>query len=80
MKFTWDDEKNEANKKKHEISFEEASLIFDGSEEIEYDSDHSSDDEERFRAYGILKEKGQIVVVFVEIVDDLIRIISARKE
>ncbi|WP_413581086.1 BrnT family toxin [Bdellovibrio sp. HCB288] len=79
MRFTWDDDKNTANQKKHGISFEEAISIFDGTEEIEFDSEHSTEDEERYLAFGRIENRGAVVVVFCEIVDDVIRIISARK-
>jgi hypothetical protein len=35
MKFEWDDSKNESNKRKHNLSFEEASSIFDDDESLE---------------------------------------------
>lgn len=79
MKFVWDDEKNEANKKKHQISFEEAIQVFEGPTRIEYDSEHSTLEEDRFKAYGTIKKHGLVVVVHVEILDSVIRIISARK-
>lgn len=80
MRFVWDENKNIENQIKHGISFEEAQMIFDGSEDIEYDHLHSSYREDRFRAFGRLKDHGDIVVVFIEIIDDLIRIISVFKE
>lgn len=80
MKFTWDEDKNIKNQEKHGISFQEAEAIFDGSEEIEYDHEHSSHDEDRFKAYGKLNAHGAVVAVFIEVVDDEIRIISAFKE
>ncbi len=46
---------------------------------IEFDVGHSIHHEERYRAYGYLNKHGGIVVVFVEVIDDLIRIISAYK-
>lgn len=80
MKCIWDENKNIANQEKHGISFEEAEVIFDGTEEIEYDHEHSTHDEDRFKAYGKLNPHGPVVVVFVEVIDDLLRIISAFKE
>lgn len=35
MKFEWDENKNERNKNKHNLSFEEASLIFDDENSLE---------------------------------------------
>lgn len=79
-KFTWDEDKNIENQIKHGISFEEVRCIFDGSEEIEFDSEHSTYEEDRFKAYGRIEPHGPIVVVFIEVIEDVIRIISAFKE
>lgn len=75
LSFEWDETKNEANKKKHKISFETAVHVFDDPDYIEmYDFEHS-EDEERFIAIGRV---GNILfVVFVERGEN-IRIISAR--
>jgi uncharacterized protein len=76
MDFEWDEEKNRANRRKHGISFEEASTIFDGPVLSAEDEEHHS--EVRERSYGLL---GGTVVVCVIHTDrnDRIRIISARK-
>lgn len=79
MRFTWDEDKNHKNFNKHGIRFEDAIRIFDGTEEIQYDSDHSSSSEDRFIAYGKLPNYGSVIVVFVELIDDELRIISARR-
>ncbi|MEK2690481.1 BrnT family toxin [Bdellovibrio sp. GT3] len=78
MVFEWDDTKNISNKKKHGISFENALLIFKSEFSIVYDELHSSPSEERFWAIGRI-HAGLIIVVFTEVIDDVIRIISARK-
>ncbi len=42
MKFEWGENKNILNKKKHSISFESASKVFDDYNRIEiYDNNHS---------------------------------------
>jgi uncharacterized protein len=78
--FSWDSKKNEANKKKHGISFDEAKTVFYDETAIRYfDPDHS-DDEDRFLMVG-LSRKLRILIVchcFRE-EDSVIRIISARK-
>lgn len=79
MRFTWDEDKDIQNQIKHGISFTQALAVFNGSEVIEFDSENSSYNEDRFKAYGYLKEHGSVVVIFVEVVDNLIRIISAYK-
>tara|TARA_R110000868_G_scaffold299570_2_gene559866 strand:- start:3682 stop:3966 length:285 start_codon:yes stop_codon:yes gene_type:complete len=74
-KFEWDETKNLANQAKHRISFEEASLIFNGPVFSLEDTHHS---EVRERSYGLL---GGTVVLCVIHTDrnGVIRIISARK-
>ncbi len=79
MKFEWDDKKNNANKNKHGISFEEAMTVFDDEEAIVIpDPDHSID-EERFLILGLSKDINLMVVCHCyRGEDDIIRIISAR--
>ena len=44
IKFEWDENKNETNKKKHSISFEEASSVFYDKEALVIpDPDHSEE-------------------------------------
>jgi len=75
MKFEWDEEKNTINKRKHHISFEVASHVFDDPMYIEmYDFEHSLA-EDRYIALG--KVGDVLFVVFTERKDTL-RIISAR--
>lgn len=75
MKFEWDEEKNEYNKKKHSISFELAALVFDDPFYVEmYDFEHSVE-EDRYIAIGKVGEV--LFVVFTER-KERIRLISAR--
>ena len=75
MKFEWDDEKNTTNKKKHGISFETASKVFNDPYYIEvYDIDHSLE-EDRYIAIGLVEDV--LFVVFTER-KEIIRLISAR--
>lgn len=78
--FTWDDEKNEANKMKHKVSFEEAQSVFFDENAIEYyDPDHS-EAEERFIMLGLSYRLRTLVVCHCFRQNDSeIRIISARK-
>ena len=56
VKVTWDRAKNLSNKKKHGVSFEEASELFrSGVDYLELFDDAHSDDEDRFIAIGPLK-------------------------
>ena len=75
-RFEWDADKNLANRRKHGLSFEEASTIFEGPVLSLEDDGH--DGEVRERSYGLI---GGLVVVCVIHTDrdGIIRIISARK-
>lgn len=80
ISFSWDKRKDEANKKKHGISFDEAKTVFYDENAIRYfDPDHS-DDEDRFLMVG-LSHKLRILIVChcFRGEDSVIRIISARK-
>ena len=79
MRFDWDPEKNELNIRKHAVSFEEAQeAFFDSNALEEYDEEHSTPKERRFKLLG-LSDQRLLVVVFAEIENETIRIISARK-
>jgi len=43
MKFTWRNDKNERNIRRHEIDFQDAIGTFEQDVIIEYDIDHSDD-------------------------------------
>ena len=76
MKFEWDENKNEINKKKHGISFETATRVFGDKNRVEiYDFLHSMFDEERCITIGMADKV--LFVVFTERKDST-RIISAR--
>ena len=79
MRFEWDPEKAAANRAKHGVSFEQASrLLGGGAVYLEfYDARHSVD-EDRFLAVGI-GEPGMIVVVYKQVDEETVRIISARR-
>ena len=74
----WNEEKNDANQKKHGVSFEEASELFSSNEDyLELFDDTHSDEEERFISIGPIR-RGLVLVVWTERDEDRIRIISAR--
>jgi len=79
MTFEWDERKNEINKKKHSgITFQMAAKIFfDPNVLIQFDENHSALKEERWNAIGSVEDV--LFVVFTEIIEGTIRIISARK-
>ncbi len=79
MRFEWDDEKNEQNYKKHEVWFEEAQTIWaDELAQEFFDPEHSSR-EDRFIRVGHSTRERLLLVVFCEIHDDAVRLISARR-
>ena len=78
MRLTWDDAKDDANRKKHGVSFEEAGVLFtSGAEYFEIFDEFHSNTEDRFIAIGPIR-RGLILVVYTEEVEDTLRIISAR--
>ena len=79
LSFSWDSKKNKSNKRKHKVSFEEAeSCFFDPMHILISDPDHSQD-EERMVLLGMSSNSRLLIVVHAEVVEDEIRIISARK-
>lgn len=78
MKFAWDDNKAEANLKKHKVSFEEASTVFsDPLAAIFADDEHSTPGELREIIIGISDRKRLLLTSFTERAA-VIRIISSR--
>jgi uncharacterized DUF497 family protein len=79
-KFVWSRQKNDLNKRKHHISFETASLVFDDPFYMEVYDEENSVDEERFRVTGTVTGLigGSYVTVSVTYRGRLIRIFSAR--
>lgn len=76
--FEWDDEKAKSNLKKHDVSFEEGTTIFnDPLIATIPDPDHSKD-EERYVSIGISVQGRLLVVVHTER-EVRIRLISCRK-
>jgi uncharacterized DUF497 family protein len=75
-RFEWDEEKNLANQRKHGISFEEVSTIFEGPVLSLEDDEHHG--EVRERSYGLIGGVVAVCVVHTDR-DGATRIISARK-
>ena len=80
IQFQWDENKNNINKRKHHISFEEAQTVFDDVEAlIINDPDHSIE-EERFIILGFSNQAKLLIVCHCYRANDsIIRIISARR-
>jgi len=78
LKFEWDPQKAEANRKKHGVSFDEASTIFGDPLAVTIaDPDHS-EREDRLLLLGRSKTGTLLVVAHTER-GERIRLISARK-
>lgn len=78
MDFEWNAAKDRSNQIRHGVSFDEAAELFTiGGEYLEiYDAEHSND-EDRFIAIGPI-QRGLVLVVYTERLEETIRIISAR--
>lgn len=75
--FEWDPDKARANLRKHGVSFQEASTVFEDHFALTMDdTDHSFDDQ-RFLHLGV-SDRSRVVVVCYADYGILIRIISAR--
>lgn len=80
LRFEWDENKNNTNKRKHKVSFEEAKTVFEDVEALVIDDPDHSEEEERFIILGFSSKANLLVVCHCYRMDDtVIRIISARK-
>ncbi len=78
MKFEWDPEKAEANKRKHAVSFHEAATVFGDPLAITFpDPDHSMD-EDRYITFGLSRFDRLLVIAHADR-GESVRIISARR-
>ena len=78
MDFKWDEDKEEANLSKHEVSFDEAKTVFDDAFYIDfYDPDHSTH-EDRYLSIGESKQHRLLIVSYTER-NQKRRLISARE-
>jgi uncharacterized protein len=78
LKFEWHPDKAKQNKRKHKVSFEEASTVFaDLLSATVFDLDHS-EAEDRYITVGFSEQNRLLIVSHTER-GDTIRIISARE-
>ena len=76
----WDDNKVAINEAKHHITFSEASTVFADENAILFDDPNHSQEEERFMMLGLSDHAKMLIVCHCyRGMDDVIRIISARK-
>jgi uncharacterized DUF497 family protein len=78
LQFEWNDKKARLNKRKHKLTFEEASTIFGDSLSVTIPDTVHSIGEDRFITIGTSINNRLLVVVHTDR-GDIIRIISARK-
>ena len=80
LRFEWDPAKDEANRRKHKVSFQEAESAFSDEHARLLDDPDHSEDEERFILLGLSSRFRVLVVVHTYRGDEeVIRIISARR-
>ena len=79
-RYIWNRHKNDLNQRKHHLSFEIASLVFDDPFHVEEFDEENSGVEERFNITGSVTGLINNTLVTVSVVyrGDLIRIFSAR--
>ncbi len=80
MRFEWDERKNRSNERKHGVSFDVASVVFDDPMHV-MTPDRLVDGELRWRTIGEVHGKYLLLVAhtFEEEDEDLVRIVSARE-
>ena len=79
MVYEWDREKATANLRKHRVSFEEASTVFLDPLAATYSDPDHSDVEQRYVTFGRSTRGRVLVVAHLEVAQEHVRIISARK-
>jgi uncharacterized DUF497 family protein len=79
VEFAWDERKNRINKRKHGVSFETASLVFDDPYHLTR-QDREVEGEPRWQTIGIVNGVHVLLVAHTVSEDEeQIRILSARK-
>jgi uncharacterized protein len=78
MRFEWDPAKATSNIRKHVISFDEAVTVFKDPLAFIFDDTTHSEQENREIIIGTSALRRMVLVCFVERLENVIRIISAR--
>lgn len=78
LRFEWDRRKAASNLRKHGVSFDEASTVFHNPLSRIFDDEDHSIDEAREIIVGHSATRRLLLVSFVELAENVIRIISAR--
>jgi uncharacterized DUF497 family protein len=77
VNFEWDDQKNQENIRKHGLDFADAWEIFEAPMQTALDT-RADYGEDRWTGIGFLGNR-IVVVVFTQLGEDVIRIVSLRK-
>ncbi len=75
--FEWDENKNESNQLKHNLSFEDAKEVFDDRNRIQYIMNTRKYGERRWKTVGLII--GIFITVVYTVRNKVFRIISARR-
>lgn len=78
MRFEWDPTKAEGNIQKHDVSFDEAVTVFKDPLAFIFDDEAHSEEEHREIIIGMSALRRMLLVCFVERLQDIVRIFSAR--
>jgi uncharacterized protein len=78
MRFEWDPGKAQSNIRKHGVSFDEAVTVFKDPLALIFDDITHSEQEHREIIIGISALRRMVLVCFVERIENVVRIISAR--
>lgn len=80
LRFEWDETKSAANRKKHDVAFEEACTVFFDDNALLIGDPNHSEDEDRFFLLGLsIKLRTLVVCHCYRESEEVIRIVSARK-
>jgi len=80
LRFEWDEKKNQANQRKHGVSFGEAATVFYDPQAVEFYDDEHAEWENRFLLLGVSAKLRILMVCYcIREQGDVLRIISARK-
>ena len=80
LRFEWDEDKDQANRRRHGVSFREAQTVFVDERGLFMADPNHSEDEDRFILLGLSASLRLLLVCHCyRASDELIRLISARK-
>lgn len=78
IEFEWNPQKAAANRRKHQVSFDEAATVFEDVHALDQDDELHSDEETQEAILGYSARNRLLVVSFVEREPNRVRLVSAR--